>query len=122
VNGDSALARADRIGRAAASEGFDWPDVTGPIAKVREELLEVEEVIAVEPHSAERAESELGDLLFSVVNVARHLGVDPERALLAACDRFEARYAGVRARVTPHTTSLVELDAAWEAVKRDEHR
>ncbi len=122
MNGDSALERANRIGRAAASEGFDWPDVTGPIAKVREELLEIEDVLATEPNLIERAEAELGDLLFSVVNVARHLGVDPERALQTACDRFERRYAGVRARVTPDTTSLAELDAAWEAVKRDEHR
>ena len=49
MKGDSALQRADRIGRAAAGEGFDWPDVSGPIAKVREELLEIEEVIAADP-------------------------------------------------------------------------
>jgi ATP diphosphatase len=115
--------RADRIGRSAAAEGFDWPDVTGPLAKVREELAEVEAALSAPADQRQAAlQAEVGDLLFSAVNVARHLGVDPEAALSLACDRFESRYAGVRTRLGPAaaTATLAELDAAWEAVKRHE--
>lgn len=120
-----ALMRAEKVGEKAKKLGFDWPDVSGPIAKVTEELAELEAVRAdptLDPERRQRRlHEELGDLLFSVVNVARHLDVRPELALHDATARFLTRFAGVEARV-PDTSkaSLAELDAAWEAAKRDE--
>ena len=82
-----ALLRAEKLQKRAARTGFDWPDASGPRAKVNEEIIEVEEA----PSPAERHE-EIGDLLFAVVNWARHLGVDPEAALRAANTKFERRF------------------------------
>lgn len=118
-----ALMRAEKIGEKARKVGFDWPDVTGPLAKVTEELgeLEAARLITDPEQRQQRLHEELGDLLFSVVNVARHLGVRPELALHDASARFLTRFEGVKARV-PDTAraSLAELDNAWEAAKRDE--
>jgi XTP/dITP diphosphohydrolase/tetrapyrrole methylase family protein/MazG family protein/ATP diphosphatase len=92
-----ALLRARKVQRRAAAVGYDWPDLSGPLAKVREELAELEEAARrageIEPETeADRAVvHELGDLLFTVVNVARRLNVDPELALRATSDRFTAR-------------------------------
>ena len=119
-----ALMRAEKIGEKAKKVGFDWPDISGPLAKVTEELAELEAARGIEEPEARqrRVHEELGDLLFSVVNVARHLEVRPELALHDACARFLARFAEVERRV-PETkkASLAELDAAWEAAKRGEH-
>jgi len=82
-----ALLRAEKLQRRAARTGFDWPDASGPRAKINEELAEVE----AETDFQSRTE-EIGDLLFSVVNWARHLGVDPEAALRAANAKFERRF------------------------------
>ncbi|WP_174296385.1 nucleoside triphosphate pyrophosphohydrolase [Sphingomonas bacterium] len=87
-----ALSRAEKLQGRAARTGFDWPDATGPRAKIDEELAEVETATSHE-HRAE----EIGDVLFSVVNWARHLGVDPEAALRGASAKFEARFRAMEA-------------------------
>ncbi|MCC6622847.1 MAG: nucleoside triphosphate pyrophosphohydrolase [Deltaproteobacteria bacterium] len=120
-----ALMRADKVGHKAAKAGFDWPAdarARGPIAKVREELAELEEVVARDPIDAARAHAELGDLLFAVVNVARHLGVRPELALHDATARFADRFARVEGSLAAvglamATTPPDVLDAHWEAAK-----
>jgi uncharacterized protein YabN with tetrapyrrole methylase and pyrophosphatase domain len=113
-----ALARAQEIGDRAARTGFDWPDVDGVLDKVGEEVAELR---AMEDPEAQARE--LGDLLFSLVQVARWLGVDAEAALRGTCDRFVERYAWMereaRARgVDLEALPLVELDALWEKAKR----
>jgi nucleoside triphosphate diphosphatase len=115
-----ALVRATKLGKRAATVGFDWPDANGPRAKVLEELAEVEAAVQGAPGST--VEDELGDLLLAVTSYARHLKVDPETALRRANSRFEQRFRAVErlaaqrglalARLTP-----AELDTLWEAVK-----
>lgn len=102
----------------AAAQGFDWPDLTGPRAKVDEELAELDEAIV--GAQVERVEDELGDLLFTIVNVARHLGVDSERALIGAVAKFERRFAAVQALGDLSQRSLDEMDAAWNRAKADD--
>ncbi len=114
-----ALARAQSLGDRAARTGFDWSDVEGVLAKLDEE---VDEIRAAEP---EQREHELGDLLFTLANIARWLKVDAESALRAACDRFMRRYAAMeqaaRARgVDLAGLSPAEQDALWENAKRQE--
>jgi len=107
-----ALARAEKLQKRAARVGFDWPDATGPRAKIDEELAEVEAA-----SDAERLE-EVGDLLFSVVNWARHLGVDPEAALRAANAKFEHRFAVMETEDESFAErSLAEQEAAWVRAK-----
>src|SRR2546426_9676395 len=89
----SPLSRACRLQQDAAAVGFDWPDASGPLAKVKEEIAELER---------ETSEAELGDLLFAVVNLARKLGVDPDHALERANDKFRRRFAAV-GRPPPHS-------------------
>jgi MazG family protein len=92
-----ALLQARKVQRRAAAAGYDWPDLSGPLAKVHEELAELDEATAVAGPVAPETEPdaavfhELGDLLFTVVNVARRLNVDPELALRATSSRFVAR-------------------------------
>jgi tetrapyrrole methylase family protein/MazG family protein/ATP diphosphatase len=92
-----ALARAQRISDKVSKVGFDWPDARGSRDKVSEELGELDEAVAGGSH--ERIESELGDVLFALVNFARHQGVDAEQALRKTADRFSGRFAHVEARV-----------------------
>lgn len=92
-----ALARAQRMSEKVSKVGFDWPDARGSRDKVSEELGELDR--AVEGESKERVESELGDVLFALVNFARHQGLDAERALRKTADRFAGRFAHVEARV-----------------------
>lgn len=115
-----ALLRAARVGDKAAAVGFDWPDPRGPRDKVNEELGELDE--AVKGGNATEIEHELGDVLFSVVNYARKLGIDPENALRGTVERFTGRFRhmeqsleaeGKQVRGTPMT----ELDARWDAAK-----
>ncbi|MCB2102282.1 MAG: nucleoside triphosphate pyrophosphohydrolase [Rhodobacterales bacterium] len=119
-----ALTRAEKLQKRAARVGFDWPDLGGPLDKLREEIDELEAEIA-EGRSAEGMLAELGDLLFSVVNLARKLHLDPERALRQANDKFERRFRAIEARLTAqgHRTEqmdLADLDALWEDVKAQE--
>jgi len=92
-----ALARAQRMSEKVSKVGFDWPDARGSRSKVSEELGELDE--AVEGGSVERIESELGDVLFALVNFARHQGINAEQALRKTADKFARRFAHVEARV-----------------------
>ena len=118
-----ALARADRISKRAAAVGFDWPDAVQVLAKVREEVDEVEESLgAGEP---EAVFEEIGDLLFSVANLARHAGVDPEESLRRGTLKFERRFTAMADRLAAgghalQGTPLPAMEAAWQAVKRTE--
>jgi MazG family protein len=115
-----ALHRAQRVQHKAARVGFDWPDATGALEKVREELGEVTEALRESPGEALR--EELGDLLFSVVNVARLAHVDPEGALQAAVDRFGRRFATMEEAARGEGRelaglSLDELERLWIRAK-----
>ena len=92
-----ALARAERISEKVSRVGFDWPDARGSRDKVSEELGELDEAVA--GGDKQRIESELGDVLFALVNFARHQGVNAEHALRKTADRFSERFAHVEARV-----------------------
>lgn len=115
------LAYAAKVQKKAASVGFDWAEVGGALPKVAEELAELTAVLG-QPEARE----ELGDLLFAVVNVARHLGIDAEGALRVATGKFRGRFGGVEALARDrgtdlHDLSLAELDQLWEAVKAAEN-
>ncbi len=112
------LLRADKIQSKAKKSGFDWEDVQGAMDKVREETEEVSRALAGEGNPVE----EIGDLLFAVVNVARFLKADPERALEQANDKFIARFAqmetlAAKKGVAFDTLSLQEMEQLWQAVK-----
>jgi MazG family protein len=116
-----ALTRAQKLSRRAARAGFDWPDASGPAAKVREELEE----IAAAGEDPDAREAEVGDLLFAAVNLARHLDVDAETALRRAGQRFERRFRAVEghARRDGGGTAGMPMDTLqgyWQAAKRDE--
>ena len=118
-----ALLAAYRTQEKAGAVGFDWPETADALAKVREELGEIERELTgdVTPALAR----EIGDLLFSVVNVARRLAVDPERELRAATHRFRDRFQHIERRLaergtTPAQASLAEMDALWDAAKAAE--
>jgi MazG family protein len=115
-----ALHRAQRVQHKAARVGFDWSDVAGALEKVREELGEVAEALRQRDGTALR--DELGDLLFSVVNVARLSSVDPEGALQAAVDRFSRRFASMEEAARDEGReltglSLAELEELWTRAK-----
>lgn len=119
-----ALTRAEKLQKRAARVGFDWPDRAPVLAKIREELTEIEEALA-DGAPAERRAEELGDFLFAVVNLARHLGVDAETALRMANAKFERRFRLVESLAraqghAPETAGLEVLDALWDEVKRRE--
>jgi MazG family protein len=116
-----ALLRALRTGEKAAAVGFDWPEVSGVLDKVREELAELEAVIGDAGSDAERHE-ELGDLLYAVVSLGRHLGLDPEHALGGAVDKFHRRFRTVedtlKQRGEPIAeTPLETLEELWQQAK-----
>lgn len=118
------LLRALRLQACAATVGFDWPDIGPVVAKVREETNEVEEALRRPAPVTETAE-EIGDLLFAVVNLARHAGVDPDKAMHAANLKFARRFRAVEdslaaAGKTPATSDLAEMDAHWDAAKMAE--
>lgn len=118
-----ALLTAYRIQEKAASVGFDWENVHGVIAKLREELDEVEREIAADDE--ERLGEEIGDLLFAVVNLARFVRTDPEARLRIATEKFRRRFDRVAAMLrergrSPQEAGLPELDRLWEAAKREE--
>ena len=117
-----ALMRAAKLGKRAARVGFDWPDAGGARAKIDEELRELDAEMTPAA-SAQRREQEIGDLLFSVVNLARHLDVDPEAALRASSERFAARFQSMERAAASQGHQLQELDAAeldtlWNAAKK----
>ena len=119
------LLRAYRLQERAASIGFDWPDAQGPVAKVREELAEVEEELSTADDPEARRDAltdEIGDLLFAVVNLARKAGVQPGPALDRANRKFRERFEGIEALaerqgIDLHTAGLEAMDRMWEEVK-----
>lgn len=113
-----ALLRAFRVGEKAAKVGFDWPDQLGPRDKLREEVGELDEAITTGDQAA--IADELGDVLFSLCNLARHLGVNPEVALASTTDKFQRRFQSVE-KAFDHELkgrSLAEMESAWDAAKR----
>src|SRR3954454_1225795 len=123
LNDDSALAgvalalpaleRAAKLQRRAARTGFDWPDTAGPRAKIDEELAELD---AESDH--QRMLEELGDLLFAVVNLARHLNIEPEAALREANSKFERRFLAIEKAPGFAGLSLDEKERLWAAAKQ----
>ena len=118
-----ALLRAYRVQEKAASVGFDWSDVDGVLAKLREEVAEVE--VAVREGREARTAEEIGDLLFAVVNLSRFLKADPEAHLRAATEKFRRRFDRVTEMLraegrSPESAGLPELDRLWEAAKKEE--
>lgn len=118
-----ALSRAAKLQKRAATVGFDWADATPVVAKIQEELDEVREAMA-NGQAAQVAE-EVGDLLFVMVNLARHLHVDAEDALRQANAKFERRFRYIEEALnaqgrTPQDASLEEMDALWDAAKVEE--
>lgn len=120
-----ALTRTVKLQRRASQVGFDWSQALPIIAKIKEELEELEEVIEQEPEAHERLQEELGDLLFACANLGRHLKLDPEAALRAGNAKFERRFRAIEVRVSElgkqmEALGLAELDALWDEVKREE--
>jgi tetrapyrrole methylase family protein/MazG family protein/ATP diphosphatase len=124
-----ALTRAQRVGEKVARVGFDWPDARGSRAKVSEELAELDRAVA--EGDKDRIEAELGDVLFALVNLARHVDVDAEGALRRTIGKFSRRFDHVEARVrekhggwptsaADDKLTLEELDGYWEEAKRAE--
>ncbi len=123
-----ALLAAYRLSQKAAGVGFDWPDAAAVLGKVDEEVAELKEETgraAADPAAHGRVTEEIGDLLFTVANLARKLDVDPEAALAAANAKFRRRFAAVERRLAGEgkrlgEATLAELDALWDEVKRGE--
>jgi tetrapyrrole methylase family protein/MazG family protein len=118
-----ALSYAAKVGTKASKVGFDWPDVGGAFEKIPEETAELRDAVLqnLEPQTSE----ELGDLLFAVVNVARHVGVNPELALRSASDKFRARFEGVERLASEQNldlraSDLATLDRLWDQVKAEQ--
>ena len=123
-----ALLKAQRTQEKASRIGFDWKDAAGPMAKIREETAELQDAISSRPSKrpadSDRVKEELGDLLFSVCNLARHLGVDAESALEGTSAKFARRFRAVEAAAKGQGRSLkdmtlAEMDALWDQAKKD---
>jgi MazG family protein len=121
VGASPSLLLATKVQQRAARVGFDWPDINGPLEKIGEEATEVAQ--AALGGDPEATMVEVGDLLFAVVNVARHLDVDPESALRTAVAKFRQRVESVEDLATQQgkkmkEMTLSELDELWEVVKQ----
>jgi ATP diphosphatase len=120
-----ALLRAHKLQRRAARVGFDWPDTAPIYDKVDEEIGELQE--ATSNKDKDEQSAEVGDLLFTCVNLARHLGIDPENALRIANAKFESRFRQIEAWLaqqdrTPAQSTLAEMDALWNRAKTEQQR
>jgi ATP diphosphatase len=112
-----------KLQNRAGSVGFDWNDPRAVLAKIREEADEIE--AELNAPDASKASAEVGDLLFAVVNLARHLSADPEDVLRQTNLKFERRFGSIERALaargkTPKDASLAEMDALWEAAKAAE--
>jgi len=119
----TALTRALKLQDKAGKVGFDWNDPMAVLAKIREECDEIEAEIAAKDR--DKAAAEVGDLLFAVVNLARHLEVDPEAALRGCNQKFVRRFAAIERALQaqgkrPQDATLAEMDALWDAAKAAE--
>jgi len=115
-----ALGYSHRIQAVASAEGFDWPDVTGVLDKVQEEIGEIRDALAA--GDAAHARKELGDLLLIAVNLARFLGTDPREELIGATDRFENRFRQLKLSLqsegkTIRSCTPEALEVAWQRIK-----
>lgn len=116
-----ALKRAQKLGRRAATVGFDWPDAEGPRSKLDEELAELADAAATKDSAA--VSEELGDVLFAAANLARHLDIDPEQALQDANRKFARRFRHMEDRVAASGGNMQDLDLAaleneWQVSKK----
>ncbi len=121
--GQPALTRAMELQRKASSVGFDWNDPRAVLHKIREEADEIE--AALDGKDADELAGETGDLLFALVNLARHVGTDPDQALRATNAKFERRFGYIERTLaaqgrTLESASLEEMDALWDEAKRKE--
>jgi nucleoside triphosphate diphosphatase len=117
-----ALMRAEKLGKRAAGVGFDWPDSQGVRAKVDEELAELDE--AREQGNPDAVADEMGDLLFAVANLARHLGIDPEDALRSGSDKFERRFQALEKYLDEQGKdwsglTIEDMEAGWQHIKKN---
>jgi nucleoside triphosphate diphosphatase len=117
------LLRAYKIGKRVASVGFDWPETNDVVAKIEEEVAELKEALAAAPENTTRAEEEMGDLLFSIANLSRKLGIEPEAALRRASDKFTTRFEGLERAFAERGVSLPdatldEMEAEWQRAKQ----
>ncbi len=120
-----ALPRAQKLQEKASKVGFDWNDPLAVLAKIKEEADEVAEAIAAGQRI--HAQEEIGDLLFAVVNLARHMGGDAESSLRGTNQKFERRFAWIEQALekqgkTPQSSTLAEMDALWDAAKVAERK
>jgi MazG family protein len=116
-----ALVRAQKLGKRAAHVGFEWPDVAGVLDKLEEELVELRREVAAGTQAT--TEAEIGDVLFTVVNLCRYLHVDAEAGLRASNAKFERRFAYIEQELAksgsaPHLASLEQMDELWERSKQ----
>jgi MazG family protein len=114
------LLRAYEIGTRVAAVGFDWTDTSDVVSKIEEEVAELRTAVASE--GTARTEEEMGDLLFSIANLSRKLGIDPESALRKANEKFTARFEALEAHLhgqgrSVHEATLEEMEAAWQVIK-----
>ncbi len=121
--GQPALTRAMALQRKASSVGFDWNDPRAVLHKIREEADEIE--AALDRGDGQELAAETGDLMFALVNLARHVGADPEAALAGTNAKFERRFAYIERALaaqgrSPEDASLAEMDALWNAAKAEE--
>jgi uncharacterized protein YabN with tetrapyrrole methylase and pyrophosphatase domain len=116
------LLEATKLGSKAAKVGFDWPDTAGILDKLHEEVAELEAEVISSQSVISRKEEELGDLLFTIANLARHLKIDPELALRRANAKFRRRFAAMESYSDASLESLtaVELETLWNSVKAGE--
>ena len=115
------LVFAYRLTQKASRLGFDWPDLSGVLKKMDEELSEFREALSL--RDRHRIEEELGDLLFVLVNVGRFLGIDPEKALRGTLQKFSTRFHYIetslrRAGKSVDQSNLIEMDRLWEEAKK----
>ncbi len=120
------LTRAVKLQNRAARVGFDWPDTSLVIDKLNEEMLELSAEVA-KGGDADRLEDEMGDLLFVYANLARHLKVDPEKALRRANAKFRRRFGRIEEKLAaqgrkPEDSNLEEMDALWDEAKAEERK
>jgi MazG family protein len=114
------LARANEIGMRVAAVGFDWAATADVITKIEEEVAELREAST---QGRERTEEEMGDLLFSIAQLSRKLGIEPESALRKANEKFTKRFSGVEDILaqqgrTVHEATTEEMELAWQSVKK----
>lgn len=117
-----ALLRAYKIGKRAASTGFDWSHTSDVVTKIEEEVAELRDTLETEPGNTARAEEEMGDLLFAIANLSRKLGIEPETALRHANDKFARRFEQLEQHVIAggrklEDMTLEQMESVWQEIK-----